>query len=64
MITPKKIICVDPWPVYPIEQYTQIDSGPWGYLTTFSDGAFEFSQEKTPSQEEIISLWHRRLNIE
>ena len=64
MITPKKIICVDPWPVNPIEQYTKIDSGPWGYLTTFSDGTFEFSQEKTPSQEEIISLWHGRFNIE
>ncbi len=60
----RRAICVDPWPVGPIDQYTKIESGPWGYLTSYSDGTFEFSADIQPSREEILSLWGSRLTDE
>ena len=62
MAIEKIVVGIDPWPANPIERYTSIDSGPWGYLKTYNDGTFEFSQEVQPSREEILSRWGIRLS--
>lgn len=60
----RRAICVDPWPAGPIEEYTTVDSGPWGYLTSYSDGTFDFSADVQPTREEILSLWGSRIRDE
>lgn len=58
------IVSIEPWPAGPIDQYTRIESGSWGYLTTYSDCTFIFSQETAPKRSEILSRWGSRLDDE
>lgn len=37
-----------PWPKHPISGYTSADAGEWGYLVYFTDGSYEFIEEKPP----------------
>lgn len=61
MAEEKTIASIEAWPANPIDQYTTIDSGPWGYLTVFTNGETSFSQEKAPSRSEILERWGGRL---
>jgi hypothetical protein len=53
----KTIASVEAWPANPIDQYTAIDSGPWGYLTVCSNGETTFSQDSVPTRAEILERW-------
>lgn len=49
-----------PWPANPIDTYTSIESGPWGYMVFKKYKMPYFCSDKRPSDEEIESHWGHR----
>ena len=52
----KTIVERTAWPAGPLDTYTSIKSGEWGYLVVYSDGSFDFDKSN-PSEEEIVKRW-------
>ncbi len=53
----RSIVSCEPWPQFPIEFYTSIASGEWGFLFVYSDGTISFDDSERPSDSEIEERW-------